>query len=63
MLVDIFNAIMSLVGTVVNFITHIPYYISQILVYIAHLPSFLIGAATMMIPVLIVNKLLHADNS
>lgn len=63
MLVDILHALLAMISTVINFITHLPQYISQIVSYIAHLPTFLVATATAMIPVLIVNKLLHADNT
>lgn len=59
MLADILHAILFLISSIINFITHLPEYVSQITSYIGHLPTFLIGAATAMIPVLIVNKLMH----
>lgn len=62
MLADIFNAIMSTASTVIHFVAHLPEYTGQVLGYVSHLPSFLVGAATMMVPVLILNKLMHSSN-
>lgn len=59
MLADILHALLFLVSSVINFIAHLPTYVSQLASYITHLPPFLIGAASAMIPVLIINKLLH----
>lgn len=63
MLADILHAIVFLISSIINFIIHLPTYVAQVASYIGHLPTFLIGAATAMIPVLIVNKLLHSGGN
>lgn len=60
MIADIVNALWFLLSSIVNFVTHIPTYVSVISGTITHLPDFLVLYALAMIPVLIVNKLMHA---